>query len=276
MCSSIETALFYLPGPAPNTSYVGNIVIRAGMPLRFNLPVQLTRHPTECKWQESVLGPFSFEEPSDPEVLWSLEIVAEDEAYIYVYYGDDTYVYKPSSEFENPACQVLERDFDPLCTNIFELDLEESDFPAVLIPRCLCLSYANGCCDSPNIRSEPMPRTLYAQLRYCCGLESPLTVDFELEWNPLLGWYGETPEPVCGAVLQMYVYCVCGMESGCGSHESTLCYRANITHASCPVAETVFQTDSCDCEPLELSFRYGATSCCAAEATIDWVITVIE
>lgn len=279
-CSNVETPVFFMPVEQPGTDYVGNIVIVGGDPLFFPIPPTLDLQEV-CRWQETMPGAL----PDDPETTttkWTLEILGDDEAEIYVEYDGDLYVYKISNTFDPPHCDVFERDFDPLCTNIFELDVSESEFPAVLLPRCLCVSWANICCDNSNFLTQPsLPRKLFGTLEFCCGDQGPLFEEIEFDWDPVYGgWKGEIE--TCFGVFAAQFRCDCGIADGCTTDpenpmEESACYRGVFSHTACGFQNYEIFGLSCSCDPFELTFAIGVPDdCCDVEVVSSWNLTIME
>ena len=271
-CGSFETALFYILGPAPRTEYLGTGPCIVTLP-----PVQI-RQPSDCEWVGDSDPPTG---PGGPVPTWTLEIIDEDEAEIRLDYDGGTFIYRPSELFEEEAqCQVFDRPYSPLCTHVFELDVLESDTPTCLIPRCVCVTLANGCCDSPVIRQDsPMPRTLYATVLYCFGETSNNVEEVELTWDgsiaPTGAWAGS--KAIGNGTLFIEVSCICGLENGCGTTESP-CYQIRARHSVCATSWETLSQSGCECDPFELTDAIFSTAqlCCAAEFTQDWVIQVTE
>jgi hypothetical protein len=233
------------------------------------------RYGSGCIWQNIIPGPVS----GSPDATWEFEILSETDAIVRLYHDGKTYVWRPVEKFdaEDRVCQIFERGFKPLCTSIFQFDPELSDDPGCELPECLCSGVGGNCCDSPYIRSKPLPANLHASLTFCCGNEMGFSDSFTITWNPdTARWEGSVY--ACGGTLSITVGCICGIESGCGHEPPYHCYQVKFYHSTIYPFEEIAMQYICECEPFELQVGLAGISewGCSVDAQQAWELTILE
>lgn len=172
----------------------------------------------------------------------------------------------------------VNNDYDPLCPQLFILDEEASTPPddCNYYTRA-CITPFNGCCDSTEFRSEPIPNPLFGKLTYCFGETTDNTAYFTVSVDPATGFLVAEVEDVAGGDLTLSVECVCeAFNAGCGDVGDP-CFMLTWSHSGCGT-NGVEGWSSCDCSLFGLLFfiNAAAASCCAAEFAESWIVEISE
>lgn len=173
----------------------------------------------------------------------------------------------------------VNNDYDPLCPQMFILDEANSTLPddCNYYERA-CIAPFNGCCDSAEFRSEPIPIPLFGKLTYCFGETTGNTAYFDVTVDPATGFLVAVIEDVAGGDLTISIECICeAFNAGCGTSAADPCFILTWSHSACGTSG-VEGWGTCDCNPFNLVFALGdaAASCCAAEFAVAWELEISE
>lgn len=172
-------------------------------------------------------------------------------------------------------------DYNPLCPQMFILDEINSTLPddCNYYTRA-CITPFNGCCDSTEFRTEPIPTPLFGKLTYCFGETTGNTAYFTVAVDPETGFLEAIIEDVAGGDLTISIECTCeAFNPGCGGLGDP-CYTLTWSHSTCG-GNGIEGWASCDCNPFNLVFLLESgggpsASCCAAEFAESWILEISE